>query len=433
VSSIAHPIGSLLATGAALPADRVPIGRARRCAARPDEDAVTLAAEAGYEALAAGGGGAPTALILAGTTLPYDEGGSVQALAELLGMDDAIFATELSATIRDGLAAVRVGLALAGANGAPVLVCAGHATHGAGDAESGDGAVALLLGPAGCDDALAELRMGPSHVEELRDRWRLRGDDAPRDGDASFIGDFGATRLGSSVGRAAAGDSGLPVAVAALNARAAGKAERALGGPGDDLVARTGILGAAHPLLRLVCGLDAPRVVLAAAGGLADSLTVIPAPAADATAASLRARAAGGVDRDTPVPAPSGEGFEPYSSGPRAWRERGQDLRLEGVRYGERLFFPPPAAPPADDPDATGEVVALARTGTVLTQTRDHVYPGGDVTGMAVLDLDDGARFYGQVIMGEQVDIGDRVRLVPRRLHEGGGVVQYFWKAAPCR
>ena len=29
--------------------------------------------------------------------------------------------------------------------------------------------------------------------------------------------------------------------------------------------------------------------------------------------------------------------------------------------------------------------------------------------------------------------IGDRVELVPRRLHEGGDVIQYFWKVKPCR
>ena len=33
-----------------------------------------------------------------------------------------------------------------------------------------------------------------------------------------------------------------------------------------------------------------------------------------------------------------------------------------------------------------------------------------------------------QVVPSASVEIGDRVRLVPRRLHLGGGAVQYFWK-----
>jgi uncharacterized OB-fold protein len=52
---------------------------------------------------------------------------------------------------------------------------------------------------------------------------------------------------------------------------------------------------------------------------------------------------------------------------------------------------------------------------------------------MAVVDLDDGSRFYAQVAAGEHVEIGQEIRLVPRRLHAGGGIVQYYWKLAPCR
>jgi uncharacterized OB-fold protein len=37
------------------------------------------------------------------------------------------------------------------------------------------------------------------------------------------------------------------------------------------------------------------------------------------------------------------------------------------------------------------------------------------------------------VAAGEEVEIGREVRLVPRRLHSGGGLVQYFWKVSPCR
>jgi uncharacterized OB-fold protein len=47
---------------------------------------------------------------------------------------------------------------------------------------------------------------------------------------------------------------------------------------------------------------------------------------------------------------------------------------------------------------------------------------------MAVVDLDGGGRFYGQVVPSATVEIGTRVRLVPRRLHDGGGAAQYFWK-----
>jgi uncharacterized OB-fold protein len=69
----------------------------------------------------------------------------------------------------------------------------------------------------------------------------------------------------------------------------------------------------------------------------------------------------------------------------------------------------------------------------VITWTRDHVYPGAPVTDMAVVDLDDGSRFYGQVAIGEEVAIGQKVRLMPRRLFEAEGTIQYYWKVAECR
>jgi uncharacterized OB-fold protein len=61
------------------------------------------------------------------------------------------------------------------------------------------------------------------------------------------------------------------------------------------------------------------------------------------------------------------------------------------------------------------------------------VYPGADTVDMAVVGLTDGSRFYGQVTAGEEIEIDQEVRLVPRRLHEGGGVAQYFWKVKACQ
>jgi uncharacterized OB-fold protein len=128
------------------------------------------------------------------------------------------------------------------------------------------------------------------------------------------------------------------------------------------------------------------------------------------------------------------EGISPYVSAPRSWRERGQDLRLEGARCGAcgRLTFPFPARCPGCGSDELN-AERLARAGVVVTQTRDRAFPMSRSTQMAVVELDEsadgsGARFYGQVVPSATVEIGGRVRLVPRRLHLGGNAVQYFWK-----
>ena len=72
--------------------------------ADPDEDAVTLAAEAALPVLERATL-RPDALVLATTEPPYDEGGNVQPLAELLGLAGPLVAFELTATDRDGATA----------------------------------------------------------------------------------------------------------------------------------------------------------------------------------------------------------------------------------------------------------------------------------------------------------------------------------------
>jgi len=412
----------------------------RRCASQYDDDAITLAVQA-VLALDRDGLPPPVALLFASVTPPYEEGGSAQVIAEMAGLGDELFCAELCTTPRDGLAAVRLADGLIAAGGGPVLVCAAHVRRPEGEREAGDGAVALLLGENG---GLAALTPGPAHAEELRDRWRLPGDLTPRETDVSFTDELGASRVAGivagavherspqpvSTGASAPPDatplSAAAVLVAGPSARSAGRVERALGGPGDPAFSRTGALGAAHPLLRLLLSLQAPAVVIAASGGLGEALLVQPHEEGAELAAAIAREVAAGRDVET-VPAPPAQlGFDPYSSAPRAWRERGQDLRLEGVLRDGRVLYPPPAG-------VAGERRALARRGRVLTLTRDHVYPGADTVEMAVVDLDDGSRFYAQVAAGEHVEIGQAVRLVPRRLHAGGGIVQYYWKLAPCR
>jgi uncharacterized OB-fold protein len=388
-----------------------------RAVAGGDEDAVTLAAEAALPLLAAGA--SPDVLILATTSPPYDEGGSVQALAELTGLAGDIVAFELTSSLRDGLTAIRVAAALVAVNGGTALVCAAHKARGEKDA--GDGAAALLLGAAG---GVATLRPVAARAEELRDRWRLAGESDGSEGDPSFVWDIGVPRV------AREWELEAPSVVGPI-ARAAGRAERSLGGPGDELAAAVGVLGAAHALGRLVLGLGLAQVVVAGAGGLVDAVASDPAAGADAVAA--RARGVLEAPRsDTPPEPIDWSQLTPYASGPRSWRQRRQDLRLEGSRCGGcgRILFPPPVTCPHCGSRKL-EPELLARAGKVVTETRDRAYPVSRSTGMAVVELDGGGRFYAQVVPTARAAIGDRVRIVPRRLHDGGGAAQYFWKLAP--
>jgi uncharacterized OB-fold protein len=78
----------------------------------------------------------------------------------------------------------------------------------------------------------------------------------------------------------------------------------------------------------------------------------------------------------------------------------------------------------------------LTKEGTVFTFTVDHLIANIEhPLPMAVVELDGGGRLYLQVtdFDVEDVEIGLPVRLTFRRLHDGGGNHNYFWKVRPRR
>jgi uncharacterized OB-fold protein len=77
----------------------------------------------------------------------------------------------------------------------------------------------------------------------------------------------------------------------------------------------------------------------------------------------------------------------------------------------------------------------LARSGTVFTFTIDHLAPVPELPmPMAVIDLEGGGRVYLQCTdaAAGEIAVGTPVTLTFRRLHEGGGNRNYFWKARPA-
>ncbi|MFN8642797.1 MAG: hypothetical protein U0802_14525 [Candidatus Binatia bacterium] len=52
---------------------------------------------------------------------------------------------------------------------------------------------------------------------------------------------------------------------------------------------------------------------------------------------------------------------------------------------------------------------------------------------MAVVDADGGGRLYLQIADADDIQISERVAFTYRRLHEGAGNRNYYWKARPIR
>lgn len=387
----------------ALPRVRVGGRRGAVATGQHDEDVVTLGTEAALAVLDRTGR-RPGALLLATTSAPLVEGGVAQVLVEVLDLaGDDVLVTEVGGTTAAAGGALATAAALVTAGAGPVLVVAADTRRDHGGRALGDAAVALLLDAEG--DAATIEHVGSS-AELVRDAWRLDGHAGVERADRSFAKVV--TRPPTP-----RPDNPQPVAVTAA-------------GPAVDRVGDAGCAAFPLALLLALDGGDGDAVV--AASGVVHRFAVAAGTSAGEVAGRARTAVAGGIDGPAPRVADV-EGFDPYASQPRSWRDRAQDLRLVGQRdtaTGEVLFPPVPAA-------GAGAVEPhrLGRSGRVLTYTRDHVFPQGGPLSMAVVELDGGGRFYGQVADGREVAIGDPVELVLRRLHDGGGLPHWFWKVRP--
>ncbi|MDX1384409.1 MAG: OB-fold domain-containing protein [Thermoanaerobaculia bacterium] len=370
-----------------------------------DEDALTLASTAALRLLDRNPGAQVAALVTATLSAPLTEPGVNPYLAEVLGLQGrGLHASEHAGTAVAGLTALGEGLALVSAGIEPVLVVATDARRRTGGHAMGDGAVALLISADG-EGSLIE--SAGADVELFVDRWVRRGSKQVETGDRS-LDRFGPA--GSFVDKLAEGFD-----------------EVLRAGADTPLLPRCGALGTPTALVHLLLA-KGRTLVAGTAGGVSRAFAVTPGPGSDVVRQRVQAEMDSGVEGTVPRP-PDETTFNPFTSQAVARRERGATYRLEAMRdpaTGEVVYPPPPVAA------AEGlEPTNLSRAGTVLTFANDHVFPMGGPVTMAVVELDGGGRFYGQVAAGRRVEIGDRVRLVLRRLHSGGGLPHYFWKVLP--
>jgi uncharacterized OB-fold protein len=118
------------------------------------------------------------------------------------------------------------------------------------------------------------------------------------------------------------------------------------------------------------------------------------------------------------------------------WKELRQDVRLYGSRCEACGLVQYPQARVCLGCQARERMAEhkLGRRGTVFTFTIDNLAPVPEhPMPMAVIDLEGGGRVYLQVTDAAEgeVKVGVPVELTFRRLHEGGGNRNYFWKARP--
>lgn len=426
-------------------------GQAAVCA--PDEDALTLAVQAGLAALAVAGVD-PSGVdgLWWGTTRPpFAEGPSHAVLAAALGLSPHAGGLLAAGSPHAGMDALLAAAdAIAAGSARVALVLASDAlVPGLGtafEARCGAGAAAIVLAASGGNAAITA-RVTRTHP--LLDRYRGDGEPVTRDlYDARLFREemflpF-VREVAEHLGALDVSSWSLPDPDGRLGAAVA--KQLGVAPPASAAVyAAVGDTGAAAALLGAVGALDAAgTVALLGTGGGRTTGVTITADAAVPGAAAIpdvlaegRSASYAEVLRARGQLVPAGEtipmGVPPGS----ALFARGADemLQLLGGRCAECGTI---STPPTIHPvciacgGAKLEPVALARRGTVHTFVVNQTMPAPFVAPLpiAVIDLEDGARIMLQVLGdGAGLAIGKTVELVLRKYAHERGVPVYGYKA----
>lgn len=431
-----------------------------RTVAGVDEDALTLAADAAVAALGDADTQSIDACYFASTTAPYLEKQVASLLATALDLPRRCAIADFTGSTRAGLTALRVALdGVRSGSFAHALVATGD-TRAAEpgtelEASFGDAGAAVTLGR---DGAIAEFVTAASVAEEFTHFYRKQDDTYVQAPDTRFGNQYGFVPSVVEAVTLALKQAELPIqkvaklAIAVPDARAGADVAKKLGADAAKqleahLIAEAGVTGSPDPLLLLAKSLETAQpgdfIVVAAYGEGADALVFRATEALTkarprGVAASLAGgiplasyerylRARGILRGDSP-----GEPVTTYAE----WKELKQNTRLYGSKCGKcgQVQYPMNRVCVACQAREGLVDVKLAKRGTIFTYTNDTLAPVPELPfPMLIVDLDDGARLYlqGTEFVEAQVQVGARVELTFRRLHDAGDNHNYFWKARP--
>ena len=439
-------------------------GRGTRAVASYDEDATSMAVEAGRNLVRSVDGVVPDALYFSTTTPPYLDKTNATVIHAALSLPSRVFAGDVGGAPRSVNAALRS--ALDGSR--PTVIVAADVRTGrpgsSDEATGGDAAVAWLIGDDSDGPVIAEWLGGASSTGEFLDRWRLPAWSYSRGWEERF-GEHAYLPLVTEAADAAFKETGLEpgdidvAVITGLHRRAVRGASRAAGlGDtviADDLSASVGNTGTAHAGLMLAAVLDEAepgRTIMVI--HLADGVDIGFYRTTDAVAAynaapSVADQIAAGDDeldyqtfltwrgflerepprRPDPVPPAA-----PPSLRSQAWKYAfvGSRDRSTGA-----VHLPPQRVSVKGGARDDMEPVAMADVeATVATFTIDRLaYSLSPPVIAVVIDFDGGGRFQCQLTDADPdaVRIGDRVSMTFRKLMTADGIHNYFWKARPTR
>jgi 3-hydroxy-3-methylglutaryl CoA synthase len=455
--------------------DRQEIGRmwrtkgsgGERAVAGYDEDAVTMAVAVAQDCVRRSNKQVD-GLYFATTTAPYKEKQSAAIIASVLDLDRRCGTADFTNTLRAGTTALKSALdaVKSGSAGEIAIIasdCRPGAPKGRFEQILGDGAAALTVGSS---DLIASVEGSYSIFSEFTDIWRTEADAFVKSGEGRFIDEVGYMPLMQEAiselmknSSLSAGDFSKAV-FSAPDVRQHADLARKLGFEAsrvqDPLFTLIGNTGTAAALMMLVATLEeaspGDRILFANYGDGCDAfiLRVTEEIARIRTKPTMKERLERKrfIDYGTYLNWRDLVPFEASSLPERAepslasrWRERKVISLLNGVKC--KKCGTPQIHPigqtvricvACQSKDAFEEYKFSDKKGRLFTYAVDQLQPTKNPPGLnGVIDFDGGGRLICELTDYDldRVKIDMPVEMTFRRLFQGKGIVNYFWKAKP--
>jgi len=441
-------------------------GRGERAVANYDEDSITMAVEAAIDCLNGTDRDLADGLYFASTTPPYSEKMSASIVAAASDLRDDLFTLDIGNSLRCGTSAIKAAHdAIKSGSAKNILVTAADCRLAPPASEFepvfGDGAAAFIIGDS---DVAVAIEDSHSISSDFLDVWKRAEDPYIRTWEDRFILQYGySEKLGIAVS-ALLKKTGLSakdfakVVYYAPNARSHQRMIRQLKIEPEQVQApmfdSMGNTGAAFAPMMLVAALEeakpGDRILWANYGDGADAFIL------QVTDQIEKVRDRRGIKRhlESKMEIPNYEKYIRFrnlmqveadrrpqyiSSLPMMWRDRKQVTPLHGGRCRKcgNIQFPIQRVCAYCQAKDDYEEVRLAdKKATVFTFSMDERAVEVDPPRVwTINDLDGGGRIYCTMTDRdtEQIEIGMGVEMTFRKIHEGAGLHNYFWKCRPIR
>jgi 3-hydroxy-3-methylglutaryl CoA synthase len=439
-----------------------------RSVANNDEDSATMAVEAALDCLVGKNRGEVAGVFFASTTAPYREKEISSLVAAAADLPDEIRTADLGNGLRAGVAALRSAFDAVGNGSAKkVLVAAADCRLGYPQSEHeqsfGDGAAALMVGNSG---AVATLEGHYAVSNEMMDVWRNAGDDFVRTWEGRWVLGEGYSALTEKAVKGLMKKAGVQAkgitfaAIPGPDARTHRRLVQVLGFDKaqvvDPLLAQVGDCGAGHPLMLLVSALEAAKpgdtILMAAYGNGAEAFlfkvteeirNLVPRRGIKGWLNSKLPLATyekylsyRGILETQP-----GDPFRLLPSATAYWRDVNSILRFHGskCRSCGTLAYPiQRVCYTCRTKDSFDEVRLSDKKAKLFTFSLDNLAGRSDdpVVVQSVVESEvDNARVYCMMTdcQPKEVRVGMPVEFTFRRIYEGAGFQNYFWKCRPLR